>query len=466
LRFCLQQVWPIFSALSTATIFFLCRRLGSLGFACVATVFVFTGEGLAGLLGLFHPGLVESDPIVWSSVFLAPSATWLYYNTWGPALVVMAGALYALSRIDESVVWVVLVGLLVAVLPQVKILGYLVMVPALLMTTLVLWYRRRQAAGRVACATALAVVSSLSWILPLLLNRDESRVFLIPAWLTLPKRMLFKLSLAGPLNGWALAHGFGAASGAFVLVVAVVLFLLGGLAFRLFGGRSLWRAAMARTTPPAPAVWTAMGWIVIVACLLPFVVTVLPPPNGVQPYVAGLLFAWIFAVDGWIGRLGGAPVWRWLGLLIAFVISAVPLCHYAAQAVTRQAGEPWVASSSDDRIVADALNRLDPEKVVVLHDNPEEPSLISIMAQRRVVVAWLDTVGWADRTESDARASEVDAFFTGHLGASEGRAMLRRYHVTHVVEHLERDHIDQDLLAVLVPIVRTPGARLYEVSGY
>ena len=77
------------------------RRLGSIHFAVLSTLLTFTGSTLAYLVAWQWPEMVGSDPMIWSSLFLAPSAEWLFFNPWTPSLVVLAVGLYALTRLQE-----------------------------------------------------------------------------------------------------------------------------------------------------------------------------------------------------------------------------------------------------------------------------------------------------------------------------------------------------------------------------
>ena len=93
--------WPFYTSVAAAAMFAFCRRLGSAPFAALATLLVFTGSSLAYLAAWLSPDMVHYDPLIWSSMFLAPSAEWLYFNPWAPALAVTAAGLYATSRLGE-----------------------------------------------------------------------------------------------------------------------------------------------------------------------------------------------------------------------------------------------------------------------------------------------------------------------------------------------------------------------------
>jgi hypothetical protein len=463
LRFCLTCAWPFFCALSSSIVYLLCRRLGSHTFACVATAFVFVGEGLAGLLGIFRPEWLSSDTIVWSSVFLAPSSTWLYYNTWSPALIVLAVVLYALARIEESPAWVFTCVCSIAVLPQVKVFAFMLVLPAVACAAGVLWRRLPHLAARLLLTGCLSVVASLPWLVPLLLNRQESRSFLTLAPLTLPKRMLFKLGMESATQEWAASHGMATMGHGLALAVAVTLFVVGGLGGRIFGIRSIWRGAMGLDVRPGVGSWTVMAWVVLGACLTPFLMTVEPHPNGVQLYVPGLLFAWVFATDALVGRDNHVRGRWWAVIGLVFAVSALPLWHYAIQSADRSNRSPWVLGHTDDRLIAGILKGTNPGQVVILHDNPGDPSLMSVMAQRRVVIAWSDTVGWADPTESERRAEEVEAFFGGRMNLDQAQALWRRYRITHVLVHPDRDHVDPAVLGYLQLAAAGAESRLYTV---
>jgi hypothetical protein len=124
---------------------------------------------------------------------------------------------------------------------------------------------------------------------------------------------------------------------------------------------------------------------------------------------------------------------------------------------------PLAALSSSEIAIANHLRTLDPETTVVLHDRPLDPSLLPVVSERRVVLAWgRYAVG------SDDRRREVDRFFASADREPEvAFDVLRQHHVTHVVERPARDRIHPSVLSRLRPVLRFPDAVLYEVPpGY
>src|SRR5262249_51196919 len=131
--------WPFYTSVAAASMFTLCRRLGSAPFAAFATLLVFTGSSLAYLAASLSPAMVHYDPLIWSSVFLAPSGEWVYFNPWAPALAVTCAALYALTRIDElgRTWWMAIASFLFGSLFMFKSFSFPVVLAALGITALV-----------------------------------------------------------------------------------------------------------------------------------------------------------------------------------------------------------------------------------------------------------------------------------------------------------------------------------------
>jgi hypothetical protein len=448
LRASLQWAWPVFAAIAAGAAFLLCRRLGSVRFAVLSVLFMFTAEGLAGVLAMAWPASVASDPIVWSSIFLAPSATWLYYNTWGPALPVLITVLYCGTRLRAGWRWPLAMGLAAALLPMTKFFAYIVVVPAMGLSALASWRRDRPIARRFAGAAAVAVIAALPALVFIVANRAESRSYFQLEWLALPRWMLIKLGVtAGDLT-------------------AVTLFAIGGLGARVVAAPSVWRAV--RLADPAggnATGWMLLAWFAAIGCLLPCVAIVEPRPNAIQTYVVGLLCLWPFAIRVLMPE-GAVASWRRITLIaVVFAVSAWPTAHYLRAVWTAASQPPAGVLTYDDLAVVEALRRLPGDATLMLHDDPDGPSLLSIASARRTVVGWSDIVGWADTGEVLERSRDVRAFYQGDLDPEAGRAMIRRYGITHVVERLPADRIRADVLASLKPILLLRSARLYEVPA-
>jgi hypothetical protein len=137
--------------------------------------------------------------------------------------------------------------------------------------------------------------------------------------------------------------------------------------------------------------------------------------------------------------------------------------HYLTRKWADNQRSPIAALSRGEAVVASQLAATDPEGTVFLNDSPLAPSLMTIVSGRRTVLAWghpYYAVG------SDARARDVNSFY-GSANATADLAIdvLRRYHVTHVVVHPDRDRVHPGVLAYLRPVVQFPDAVLYEVRS-
>jgi hypothetical protein len=107
--------------------------------------------------------------------------------------------------------------------------------------------------------------------------------------------------------------------------------------------------------------------------------------------------------------------------------------------------------------------RTDPRSTVVLHDRATAPSLLTVIAERRV------GLGWGPRyyaVGGEGRLTEVNEFFGSVEGdPTEAFQMLMRNGVTHVVVHEDRDRVHPDVLARLNPLMRSENVTLYAVPG-
>jgi hypothetical protein len=108
--------------------------------------------------------------------------------------------------------------------------------------------------------------------------------------------------------------------------------------------------------------------------------------------------------------------------------------------------------------IAEYLRGKDPVSTVVLNNRPLEPSLLTVLSERRVVLAWgRYAVG------SGERLGEVNAFYGGSRTTENTLNILKKHNVTHVVVHPGRDRVPADVLAKLRVVMGDDEVRLYEV---
>jgi hypothetical protein len=148
-------------------------------------------------------------------------------------------------------------------------------------------------------------------------------------------------------------------------------------------------------------------------------------------------------------------------MAIAVAVSLPSSIHYLTMKWDDNRRPPLAALNASELAVAAYLREQPAEATVVLHDRPFDPSLLTVVAQRRVVLGWARyAVG------SDDRRRDVERFFGSAEGApASALAVLRRYHVSHVVDHPARDRVHGEVLARLRPVLSFPDVVLYEVPA-
>jgi hypothetical protein len=242
-----------------------------------------------------------------------------------------------------------------------------------------------------------------------------------------------------------------------VAVLATVPFLLVGIGIRWAGFAHLVAAIRNRSTDDLTA-WRFLGWTVIAGIAVPFVLVTDPYNDTLQFYQAGLYAAWIFAgvaLAAFAAKRGAA------GRVLVTVLIALSLpssIHYLDRKWHDNARRPLAELDRTGLAIAQYLRGCDAERTVVLDDRPLDPSLLTTVSERRVVLAWARyAVGSGDRQ------GDVRAFYDSAAG-DPGRAfdVLRRYHVTHVIVRPE-DHVNAAVLGRLQPTLPAPGATLYTV---
>jgi hypothetical protein len=458
--------WPFFGAVTAAAFFAYCRRLGSTPFAVVSTVLLFTGSTLAYLAAWLRPEMVQNDPLVWSSMFLAPSAEWLAFNGWTPALGTLAVGLYALTRIDEPEyrVWLVLASACFGLLFMVKSFAIIAVLPAVGIAGLVGWLRRDPRGPRLMAVSIGAGLWAAPWLLVVMpYNRVENRGAQIAVeWLSLVHRMLQKTGGFADVTrvaSWLTGPDPGAPA---ILAVASAIFLLGGLGLRVLGAGGLVRAAVGA---PAMRDWTTPAWMCLVGIAIPFAISVQPFPNTIQTYMLGLFLSWPFAARVvWPANARPTRA-RWIATIALVGLSVPATAHYvrASHAATGDAPLKDLGPG-DMRVIGYLQRQTDADHTMLLHSDTLMPSIYGLEAERRVVLAWSSYVTGDSNPEVDGLGARIAAFFgtPGEPGADD-LALLRDEGVTHVIERVATDQLHPHVREALALVTGTPDVRLYAV---
>jgi hypothetical protein len=194
---------------------------------------------------------------------------------------------------------------------------------------------------------------------------------------------------------------------------------------------------------------------------IPFVIVTEPYHDTLQFYQTALYILWIFAARVIVGWARGG-VARTAAIVAVTVAAALPSSlHYLIEKHGDGPNHPKARLSRSEIAVAEHLRTTDPERTVILHDRPAEPSLIVINSERRAVLAWAPYV-----TGSEERRRDADRFFgSADREPQVALDVLQRYGVTHVVVYPERDRVNAAVLAQLKPVVSFADVVLYEVPS-
>ncbi len=456
----LRYAWPAFLVITSLTIFMTMRRIASTGVALLGICLVLFGSDLSYIAEAFRPSGGDWDRIIWANNWLTPGAEQLFFNTWTPALAVLFLGFWMLDRCegDRRLPWLLAAAACFGSLVQFKPFGFAA-VMAGLVAAAVFAGANRSARKRFLAMFVASLVLALPYLYGALTVYDESQAVLRAGsgyGNVLPRRVIAHVGLEPALADMSRPFGGGATATALLsIIVANVLFVVGGLGARLIALPGLWRILKGKD---AGSVWRLLAWTIVAGAAFPLVVVTEPNHQTFHTYHTSLFLLWIVAAR---------DVLRWTrhswwarGLLVAAVlIAALPsTVHYLRLKWT----DPLFGHINRDTFtVADRLRQEDFARTVLLHRYPQGPSFVALLAERRTVLAWAQYA-----RASAPVAEEVDQFFQSADGNAAGAwSTLIRYRVTHVVETVGRDHIHADVLCRLRPLLVTRTLKLYAVAA-
>jgi hypothetical protein len=292
------------------------------------------------------------------------------------------------------------------------------------------------------------------------LDPSDRRSRLIFDVLLLPERMLIKLNLTDAFAAAASRLApLPALQTTMFLLLASLLFFPVGVGIRWLGAPGVWRAVRRNASPDAAA-WRLLGWIVIAGIVIPCVIVTEPYVDTLQFYLTGLYIMWIFAAVALARFARAHPRVGAVVIVAAIAVSIPSSVHYFVRKWTDDRRPPKATLSAGEVAIADYLRGEDPETTVILHDRPLSPSLMTIVAGRRIVLGWdvrYSAVG------GEGRLRDVNRFY----GSADGDPFvaldtLRRYQVTHLIVR-EGDRVHPDVLAQLKLVMDFPDVKLYAV---
>lgn len=451
-----RYLWPAFLVVLALTAFVFVRAVSSVAVAVLAVTLLLVGSDLSYLaVWLLRPSTSTFDDVIWSVNFQSPSAEPLLFNNWTPALVLVFVAFYAMARDEDDpwLGWRAAAALSIAVLLQFKPFAWLALLGGLGLTALL--SRRDPVTRRRHLATAgAALVASVPLGVQIMRGAADAQARLVPGLFLLPQVTLTKIGLAGTLRVWAAGLGLtGLPQEWMVTGIGLVIFLVGGLGFRLLGVGAAWRDLRGRGGAGRP-VWRLLAATIVTAVAIPCVARSVPYHETLQFHQMALFLLPVFVarslVTGWTG-------WRRAALVSGVIAIAVPsTLHYLVPKWT--APRTFARISAGELEVAAYLRTLDPRRTVVLHRD-SSASLLGIATERRSVLAWARYV-----PDSPGRRREVSRFFDGRDRPLQvGLDVLGKYGVTHVVERGRLDRIHPRVRQGLTVVMKSGGVTLYAV---
>ena len=458
-----RYAWPTSQTLSALTAFVLIASLASPSVSLLAVVLILVGSDFSYLAARLLPhDTVQWDYLLWPTNFLSPTMEVQHFATWAPSLPIFFTILFTIVRGLQTRRWgwIVLAGVLIGVLFQFKPFIYIVLMAALCASAL-FSYGDAFSRWRLTATVGIGLLCTLPSVYGITqLDPSDRRSRLIFDVLLLPERMLIKLNLTEVFAGAAnrLAPSPALQLPIFLLLASVVFFPI-GIGLRWLGAPGVWRAIRRNGTSDSAA-WRLLGWIVIAGILIPCVIATEPYVDTLQFYLTGLYIMWIFTAVALARFAQAHPRVGAAAIAAAITISVPSSVHYLARKWTDNDRQARASLSAGEVAIADYLRGEDPESTVILHDRPLSPSLMTIVAARRIVLGWdvrYSAVG------GEERLSDVNAFFTSvDREPEEALATLQRYRVTHVIVR-EGDRVHPAVLAKLTPVMRFPDVQLYAV---
>ncbi len=454
--------WPFLLITLAMTAFVAVRRMSSTPVATLATLLLVLGSDLSYLAAIFFRRLRAWDDLIWSTNWMTPGAELLYYNPWTPALVVAFLALWSMARHEETGDRALLAASCISVgmLMMFKPFGFALILGGLLAAAI---FSRDDLATRrrffLVCAGGLAV--ALPFVVNAFLLREDSQSTLELGsgyGAVLPVIVRRQLGLGQPLKRLVDAFGGGQFVAALVpIVVANLLFFTGGLGARVLALPAVWRAL--RPAHAERPMWRLLAWIVVIGAVTPLVIVTNPYHQSFMFYQGSLFVLWIFVARTVVGDASHTRTRRLLTAAVVIALAAPSTVHYL-QVKWTDFRHPFWTFTRDGLTVVDALRHEDLDKTVVAHRFPGGASIFPVLTERHVLLGWS---AYARGVQARVLEAEIDDFF--HDPSADPRKswlMLRRNHVTHVIE-ITGDHINPQIGERLNPVVVTPMYRLLAV---
>jgi hypothetical protein len=236
-------------------------------------------------------------------------------------------------------------------------------------------------------------------------------------------------------------------------VLATPLFLAATLGFRIVGLPAFWSCL--RHPSRHEPVLRVLAWTIVMAYVTSTFIVSVPYHETVQIHQLALFLMAVFTSQAIMAVK--YPKAR-IAVAIAVIALAVPSTwQYVNRKWHSEDRGPMAVASPGEQSAAVFLRDTDPTRTILLHDRPNEPSLLGILAERRGVLAWASYVRGGDERKGD-----VETFFAAP-DAAKATEILHKYHPTHVVEYIDRDHINPRVREQLQVASRDGNVVVYHV---
>ena len=445
-----KYAWPAFLAIGALSGFLFVRALLPTGTALLTIVLLLLAGDFSYLAAWYLPHAnINWDYVLWPTNFLSPTMEVLHFNSWTPSLsiffTVLWGVAYGFQTREFR--WTLLSGLLMGVLFQFKPFAFIVLAAALA-ASFVFSGRDWDARWRYAAVLVGGILAALPFVYRSLRLYADRRSELRLDYFVLPERMLIKLDLV---------QAFQPLPRPVALLAATALFFIGGLGIRWMGWPRVWRAVRGREANHT-GTWRLLGWGVLAGVGIPFVIVTEPYNDTLQFYQVGLYLLWIFTAATLMAMVRRNRALGSAAVALAIAVSLPSSVHYLARKWNDNRRPALAGLTKTEIDIAAYLRTQNPQTTVILNDRPLDPSLLTVLAERRVVLAWgRYAIG------SGERLREVEAFFGNTRTLENTLAILGQYNVTHVVVHSDRDRVKPEVLAMLKPVMGDQVVQLYEV---
>jgi hypothetical protein len=455
-----RYAWPILLVMMALTAFMFVRRIAGDGVAAFAVCLLLLGSDFSYVPGFFLQGKPYWDNLLWSTNWMTPSAEMLFFNPWTTALCVLFLGLWSLVHAEEADenVGIIASCICFGSLIEYKPFAFVLIIGALAAAAM---FYKADARDRRRLVVVLAgsVFVAVPYLNEVLLGYGDSQSVLVRGVgyiSVLPTIVMRQLNLGPVVTPVATALGGGWMNVVMPIVVANVLFVLGGIGLRLLGVPRVWRALRPRSDERP--IWRLMAWMIVGGAMSALVVVTQPYHQTFQCFHVSLYLLWIFVAKTVLERTALLPARRLVAVGVVMLLAVPSTFHYLG-VKWHDDEHAYAVLDRDALAIVDSLQRTDPERTMVLGHYPDNPSFIAVLAERRTVLAWARYA-----RNSGAVRADIDRLFrSADDPASDPWTLLAQHRVTHVVEAVGRDRIRPDFLASLQPVLVTPTYRLYAV---